>query len=156
MSNTSQGASGISAAGLASIPLSSPLLKSPVLPLDEHASLVTAALREATARGKIEIPTIPAVDRTVNGVFSLAQFQSPFKTQNDRGTCWAFAGAAALEAAYRRKFNILIGHAALSCTRCNESRACGWIWRPDEDATTIRLALVSGHWLKSFSARFWC
>jgi hypothetical protein len=108
MSNTSQRASGINAAALASIPLSSPLLKSPVLPLDEHVSLVTAALREATARGKIEIPTIPAVDRTVNGVFSLAQFQSPFKTQNDRGTCWAFAGAAAIEAAYRRKFNILI------------------------------------------------
>ena len=47
-------------------------------------------------------------ERPINGVYSLAQWQSGFKNQNDRGTCWAFAGAAALEAAYRRKYNMLI------------------------------------------------
>jgi C1A family cysteine protease len=49
-----------------------------------------------------------ALRDVVNGVYSLAQWQSGFKLQNDRGTCWAFAGAAALEAAYRRKYNMLI------------------------------------------------
>ena len=41
-------------------------------------------------------------------MYSLARWQSGFKKQSDRGTCWAFAGAATLEAAYRRKFNMLI------------------------------------------------
>jgi len=40
--------------------------------------------------------------------FSLAQYQTPSKTQMSRGTCWAFAGAAAVEAAYKRKYNVTL------------------------------------------------
>src|SRR5207245_10566680 len=38
--------------------------------------------------------------------WSLAADQTPFKNQSDRGTCWAFAGASALEAAYHRHFGL--------------------------------------------------
>src|SRR5262245_17981761 len=47
--------------------------------------------------------------------YSLAQYQTPFrftdgdqsvKGQGGRNTCWAFAGVAALEAAYKRKYGI--------------------------------------------------
>jgi len=47
--------------------------------------------------------------------YSLAQYQTPFRFtdgdpsaigQGGRGTCWAFAGVAALEAAYKRKYGI--------------------------------------------------
>ena len=40
--------------------------------------------------------------------YSLAQYQTSFKNQRDRGTCWAFAGVAALEAAYKRKYNLTL------------------------------------------------
>ncbi|SEB19965.1 hypothetical protein [Variovorax sp. YR216] len=40
--------------------------------------------------------------------WSLAADQTPFKNQSDRGTCWAFAGASALEAAYHRHFGLTL------------------------------------------------
>src|SRR5689334_8314956 len=79
---------------------------SPTLDLEVHKSEVAAALGRAQQVGKLDQRGAAAVAAAINGVFSLAQYQSPFKQQNDRGTCWAFAGAAALEAAYKRKFNL--------------------------------------------------
>ena len=37
---------------------------------------------------------------------SLAQYQTSIKDQGPRGTCWAFGGVAALEAAYKRKHSL--------------------------------------------------
>ena len=108
MSDTNELFSTVSAEEYTNKPLTSLLLHSPVLPMEEHINIVNTALEWAKLNGKIKIPGPTALELVFNGVFSLAQYQSPFKLQNDRGTCWAFAGAAALEAAYRRKFNILI------------------------------------------------
>ncbi len=93
---------------LAERPPASPLLASPALALEEHSALVETALRRAEAQGRLETVGIRPVDLAFRGIFTLAQYQSPFKAQNDRGTCWAFAGAAALEAAYRRRFNTVV------------------------------------------------
>jgi hypothetical protein len=83
------------------------VIASPVLELAEHARLVSAASERAIALGKLLVP-VAAGPAPADGVFTLAAYQTPFKTQNDRGTCWAFAGVAALEAAYRRKFGTVL------------------------------------------------
>ena len=81
---------------------------SPVLEKAAHERLLRDALREATRTGRVDVIGPLALREAVNGIYSLAQWQSGFKLQGSRGSCWAFAGAAALEAAYRRKYNMLI------------------------------------------------
>jgi hypothetical protein len=83
-------------------------LVSPILKGRAYAAILEEGLRIATKFGRVDVFGPRPYRDAVNGVYSLARWQSGFKRQNDRGTCWAFAGAAALEAAYRRKYNMLI------------------------------------------------
>ncbi len=71
--------------------------------LIEHQAQVARFVRVAAELGRIQIPF---QDRRQPSQVSLAQWQTPVQDQRARGTCWAFAGAAALEAAYHR----LLGH----------------------------------------------
>ncbi len=89
-------------------PTISAIFASPVLPIEMHKQIVERSIAEAIRLDRLTPLGPPALTEPVNGVFTLAQRQSPFKQQNDRGTCWSFAGSAALEAAYRRKFNMAI------------------------------------------------
>jgi hypothetical protein len=78
----------------------------PLLEAKAHRALLDAALAVAARHNRIKSTGPIARRAAVDGVFTLAPWQSSFRDQGERGTCWAFAGAAALEAAYRRRFNL--------------------------------------------------
>jgi len=86
-----------------------PAFVPPLLDSAVHQASVDAAVANAVRLGKVELITVVVPPLLFDGVFSLAPYQTPFQNQGDRNTCWAFAGVAALEAAYRRKFGVIIG-----------------------------------------------
>ncbi len=80
-----------------------------MLDREQHRAAIHAALAVAAREGRLD-PTgpVPPLKDTRPTSWSLTGDQTPFKNQSDRGACWAFAGAAALEAAYHRKFGVTI------------------------------------------------
>lgn len=55
--------------------------------------------------------------------YSLAGYQTAIRNQGSRGTCWAFAGIAALEAAYKRKYGATLDlseHYLFHMSKCVE------------------------------------
>lgn len=71
----------------------------PLIPLEDvQASRVSGLGRDVRALGV----TPPPVR------YSLAGFQTPQRNQRGRGTCQAFAGVAALEAAYKRTYGVTL------------------------------------------------
>lgn len=75
-----------------------------------HRAAIDAALKFAERSGLVgrqgPISLLHAGVRPRS--WSLAADQTPFKDQSNRGTCWAFAGVSALEAAYHRRFGLTL------------------------------------------------
>jgi hypothetical protein len=67
-----------------------------------YTELVRLASERARLAGLISVP--PPI--LTGDVVSLERYQTPFKIQGTRGTCYAFAACAAIEAAYKRKYGV--------------------------------------------------
>ena len=60
----------------------------------------------AVDEGDLVEPTAAVASAVTPSSLSLAQYQTSHKDQLDRDHCWAFAGIAAIEAAYKRKYGL--------------------------------------------------
>lgn len=81
-----------------------------------------SALKKRRAAAQVT-PQMLASRAPVPAAYSLAQWQTPIRDQKSRGTCWAFAGVAALEAAYRRKYGVVLDlseHYLFHMSKCAE------------------------------------
>ncbi|MER7582610.1 hypothetical protein [Kitasatospora sp. NPDC097691] len=67
-----------------------------------HRQAVERSNRFALQNGLIKIPPLKLLGNAV----SLTAYQTGFRNQGSRGTCYAFAACAALEAAYKRKYGV--------------------------------------------------
>jgi hypothetical protein len=90
----------------AQMPSVTPLMLDP----DAHRAAIDAALEFADRAGLVsrQGPVVLWRAGVRPRAWSLAADQTPFKNQSDRGACWAFAGASALEAAYHRRFGLTL------------------------------------------------
>ena len=79
------------------------LLADPV----EHTRTVDLANARVVELGLVQLPESGLALAAPSRV-SLSQWQSGFRAQLDRGTCYAFAACAAMEAAYRRQFGLVV------------------------------------------------
>ena len=69
---------------------------------DAHLRRIERSNEFARINNLVQLPTV----KLRNNVVSLAQYQTGFKNQTGRGTCYAFAACAAIEAAYKRKYGL--------------------------------------------------
>lgn len=80
-----------------------------VLDPDQHREAIDRALAAADRLGLVSRSgPVPGLTGPRPRSWSLTADQTPFKNQSDRGACWAFAGASALEAAYHRRFGLTL------------------------------------------------
>ena len=88
------------------------VVPAPAPPNNENPEFVSNHVAEVIKANKAAYQLNPA-PKTLSGLFnflpdvaSLEKWQTPIRSQGERGTCYAFAACAAMEAAYRRQYGV--------------------------------------------------